>query len=180
MSSEAGKFFTQFKSFAVSSTSRTMLTALQDKDMNTIMGVMVSVGLGTMAYVVKRKAADKEVDLSVENLLKEGVDRSGVLGVLPEMNGILEKMNVGFGNMTGGKQLSRFASRNVLGQIAGPSAGLLQDVTQTISSLASEGVLKKSDTAAMKRLLPYQNLIYLRFLLEKAKDGIDDSIGIRK
>lgn len=180
MSSEAGKFFTQFKSFAVSSTSRTMLTALQDKDMNTIMGIMTSVGLGTVSYVVKQKAADKEVDLSIDNLLKEGVDRSGVLGVLPEMNGALEKMNIGFGRWTGGKQLSRFASRNVLGQIAGPSSGLLQDVTQTISSLASEGVLKKSDTAAMKRLLPYQNLIYIRFLLEKAKDGIDNSLGIRK
>lgn len=180
MSTEAGKFFTQFKSFGVSSTSRTMLTALQDKDMNTLMGMMVSVSLGMMSYVLKTKAAGRDLDLSEDNLIKEGIDRSGLLGVLPELNGFLETMDVGFGRVTGGKALSRFESRNTLGQLAGPSSGLLQDVGQTITSLASDGVLKKSDTAAMKRLLPYQNLFYIRPLLENAKQGIDASLGIRK
>lgn len=179
MSSEVGKFFTQFKSFAVSSTSRTMLTVLQDKDMNTVMGAMISTSLGMMSYVIKQKAADKEVDLSVDNLLREGVDRSGLLGVLSELNGIAETMNVGFGRWTGGKELSRFSSRNLVGQLAGPSSGLLQDLEQIIESLASEGVLKKSDTNALKRLLPYQNLIYLRWLFEKAKQGIDSNLGIK-
>lgn len=180
MSTEAGKFFTQFKSFGVSSTSRTMLTALQDKDMNTVMGMMVSVSLGMMSYVLKTKAAGRELDLSEDNLVKEGIDRSGLLGVLPELNGFLETMNVGLGRVTGGKALSRFESRNTLGQLAGPSSGLLQDVGQTIVSLTADGVLKKSDTAAMKRLLPYQNLFYIRPLLEQAKQGIDSSLGIRK
>lgn len=180
MSSEAGKFFTQFKSFAVSSTSRTMLTALQDKDMNTLQGMAVSITLGTLAYILKTKAAGKEPDLSEGNLLKEGIDRSGLLGVLPELNGILEKMDIGLGRVTGGKELSRFESRNLLGQLAGPSSGLLRDGQAAITSLTADGALRKSDTAAMKRLFPYQNVFYIRSLLENAKDGLDDSLGIRK
>lgn len=180
MSSEAGKFFTQFKSFAVSSTSRTMLTALQDKDMNTLMGMMVSTTLGTLSYILKTKAAGKELDLSEDNLLREGIDRSGMLGVLPELNGVLEKMDIGFGRVTGGKELSRFESRNLLGQILGPSSGTFRDFQNIVTSLAADGVLKKSDTDGMKRLTPYQNVFYTRWLTDKAKEGLDSSLGIRK
>ncbi len=75
-----------------------------------------------------------------------------------------------------GKNTSRYASRNAVEGLVGPSLGLASDVT-TVSQNLADGQIKQKDIHAVRKLMPYQNLFWIRKLLDEAETGIGESIG---
>jgi len=71
----------------------------------------------------------------------------------------------------GSGETSRFRTRDVVGQIAGPSIGLLEDTTNAMHSFA-DGQATLQDVQRLRKLIPGQNLFYSRWLLEEAAKGI--------
>jgi hypothetical protein len=81
--------------------------------------------------------------------------------------------------------MSRYASRNILGQLLGPSGGIIQDAGST-ARLGSNIVARtlgdddaevyRSDIRAARRLLPFQNLWFLRDLIDRMEDGVGDAL----
>ena len=61
----------------------------------------------------------------------------------------------------------------------GPTSGAISDAAQAIGAL-SAGDWRESDTSAMRRLLPYQNLFYMRQLLDQAERGINSELGVAR
>lgn len=180
MSTELGKFVGQFKSFAFASVQRTLLTGLQRRDMNMLMGWSMMVGLGMGVYALKQWQADRPVSDDWRVWLSEGFDRSGTMGWFFEANNMIEKVTrgrVGVNALLGGPPMSRYASRDMIGALIGPSAGLIEDAT-TATGAAFAGDFTGRDTERLRRLLPYQNLFYLRRLFNEAEYGINDSLGI--
>lgn len=180
MSTDLGRTIGQFKSFSVASTQRTLISGLQQRDMAALSGSMMMVGLGMLTYAVKEYQADRELSDDPEKWIAEGFDRSGLTGWFFEANNIMEKVTrgkVGISALTGGPQMSRYASRNVTGALLGPTFGLTQDFVQTTGA-AFAGDWQEQDTRALRRLIPYQNLLYLRDVLDKAEDGINDAFGV--
>lgn len=182
MSTELGKVIGQFKSFSIASTQRTLIAGLQQRDMATLNGAMLMVGLGMLTYTTKEKLAGRDVASFTEDpdvWLTEGFDRSGLLGWFFEANNMAEKVTrgtIGVSALTGGPQMSRYASRNITGALLGPTVGLTQDFVQTTGS-AFSGDWQSQDTRALRRLLPYQNLFYLRSVLDAAEEGVNDALG---
>lgn len=179
MSTELGKVIGQFKSFSIASTQRTLIAGLQQRDMATLNGAMLMVGLGMLTYTAKEKLAGRELSEDPAVWLTEGFDRSGLLGWFFEANNMAEKVtrgNIGVSALTGGPQMSRYASRNITGALLGPTVGLTQDFVQTTGS-AFSGDWQSQDTRALRRLLPYQNLFYLRSVLDAAEEGVNDALG---
>lgn len=183
---EIGRMAFQFKSFAIASTQRMLLSGLQQRDMAALNGLMLSTALGMVSYAVKQKDAGNEISDDPLVWLREGVDRSGVTGWMFEANNMLEKATrgtVGISALTGGPPMSRYASRNMIGAILGPTAGTISGLTSVVqnASVAAMGdePLKASDIHAARRLLPYNNLLVFRQLVDQAEEGIAKSLGAR-
>lgn len=180
MSWELGKLVGQYKSFSVAASQRVLLSSLQQRDLATLNGATVMVGLGAGVYAIKSWQAGKEASDDPAVWIAEGIDRSGITGWFFDVNNVAEKtLGVGVGRALGGPQMSRYANRNALGAILGPSAGTVQDIAK-VGQSALSGDWRKSDARAVRRLLPYQNLFYLRGLFDRAEAGLNENLGVNR
>jgi hypothetical protein len=96
-----------------------------------------------------------------------------------EVNNMSEKMSrgtVGLSALTG-KQVGRYASRNLTGSMLGPAAGTFEDFARVTGSTIS-GEWNQTDSKIMKRLIPYNNIFYLRSVFDNAQKGIDERFGV--
>lgn len=178
MNTELGKTIGQFKSFAFAAHQQVLIAGLQQKDAAALSGVIASITMGMMTYYLKQIAAGREVTEEPEILLAEGVDRSGLLPVIAEMNGVADVFGFGAGTLTGQQPLSRFATRNKVGGLLGPSfGGVVDTATSTraaVDAAISDGEMKESDIRAMRKNLPYQNIFYLRWLFNEAEKNLNN------
>lgn len=177
MSTELGKTVGQFRSFAVSSMQRTMLAGLQQRDAATLNGILVMLGLGAMAYWAKQTVAEQEISDDPAVWAVEAFDKSGMAGWLMDFNGTLEKATrgkVGLSYFTD-KQVSRYASRNVTDAFLGPSIGAVQDIFQVSGSVFA-GDTSQADIHRMRKLLPLQNLFYVRSLFNEVERAIGETV----
>jgi hypothetical protein len=184
MSTELGKTIFQFKSFMLSATQRILISSLQKQDKHMFQGLMSLVSLGMMSYAFKQWDAGREITDDPMTLVIEGIDRSGALGILMEMNNTVEKIT---GNAVGARPLlgvsspaSRYASRSALDSALGPTFGLAGDVIKGLNAISDTGEWTQADTRTIKRLVPGNNLSILRQGFEKLENEINDSMGIDK
>jgi hypothetical protein len=179
MSTELGKTVGQFKSFAISSMQKTMLAGLQQRDAATINGVLLSLGLGALTYWARETIANRETSPDPKVWAVEALDWSGLTGWLMDANGVLEKATrgkVGLSYFTG-KEISRYASRNTAGALLGPTLDMAGDVFQ-ISGASFADAFKRSDLHAARKLLPAQNLFFIRSILDKVEAATGDALGL--
>ncbi|RKZ97290.1 MAG: hypothetical protein DRQ42_09725, partial [Gammaproteobacteria bacterium] len=156
-----GQFVLQFKGFAITSNNRVLLASIDDWTYNRAMGAMAMVGLGYASYALRQIVKGEEVSTDFETAFKEGFDRSGLVAVGGEVNGMLEKLTQGKASaykLAGieGKPLSRFASRNVVSTIFGVSSGTIADMA-AIMGAAATGDWNESDYRAARRTVPFNN-----------------------
>ena len=160
MNGNMGKIFFQFKSFTLSATQKIAIAGLQQGDKNVVSGAMTMVALGSLAYVVKEKAAGREPDYSPDNLITQGVERSGVLGIITEAHGVFDKLTgLGMSRLTG-VEMSRYKSRGALSSLTGPTLGRLQDVGELGGAIQS-GNLEDAGYKGSK-FVPFANLFYFQ------------------
>lgn len=169
---EFGKLALQFKTFSMTATQKILLAGLQRRDAATLNGLILSVTLGILVYQIKKRLLGEEPSEDIGTLIMEGIDQSGVMGSLFDINNIAEKLTrgkVGLSRLTDSNEMSRYAARNWIGSILGPSVGAAQDVGTSIAAL-SNGEATDADKKAMIRLVPFQNLFYLRGLIDNASE----------
>ena len=183
---ELGKLLFQFKSFPLAATSRFMLSTLQNANISpvnsaaSILGVLMPLAL--VSYYVKELSAGKEPSTDWNVLVREAIDRSGLFGIYTDLNAITEKMTrgqVGLMRMLGGEPLSRRASQSVIGDILGPSFGKFGDLaasTGAISDMIAGEQISEGDIRRLRRLMPYQNMFWMRNPLNQAETSIYEAI----
>lgn len=179
MSNELGKVIGQFRSFAFASTQRMFIAGLQRKDLATANGAALMLAMGAGVYWSKSRLAGREPSDNPKVWVAEAIDRSGMTGWLFDLNGMVEKVSrgvIGANALTGGPTLSRYAVRNAVGSVLGPTFGLGEDAFR-VAGAAATGELKRSDIRAARRLLPYQNLWYLRGILNAIEEETAEEIA---
>lgn len=179
MSTELGKAVGQFKSFGISSMQKTMLAGLQQRDAATLNGSLLALGLGAMTYWARQSISGQPLSDDPKQWAVEALDKSGLTGWLMDANNIAEKATrgrVGFSAITG-KQVSRYASRNVTGAFLGPTADAVSDIFQVSGSIFA-GDTTKSDLHKVRQLIPANNLFYLRTLFDKVEAATGDALGL--
>lgn len=178
MHKEIGKTIGQFKSFVFASTQQVLLRSLQQKDAAALNGFISAVSAGMLIYYLKTVAAGKEPSDDPKKWVVEGIDRSGVSGILMEINNMTEKVTrgkIGVNALIGGEIMSRYASRGIVDTLAGPTAGQIKDLA-TITAAITTGDIKESDVKAFRRMLPYQNVFYLNGLFNELEEGIGNAV----
>jgi len=172
MSREMGKTFFQFRSFMMSATQRMLIAGIQGQEANYFGGALMLTTMGMMSYSFKQWDAGREISDDPKELIIEGIDRSGMLGMLMEANNTIEKMSengYGLRPMLGVKSpAARFVSRNKSEAFLGPTYGSLMSTSlKVLGAGTREREWSESDTRALRRLLPYQNLMLFRQAVDK-------------
>lgn len=171
-SSEVGKTLFQFKSFVVASLNRGLIPSLQQNDAKMYAGVVSQVALGMFAYQLTQFVKGEELSSDPQQLIKEGVDRSGVVAVLTTGLGTVETV---LGTNIVGPQLSRYEQRSKLEGLLGPSWGTFEKM-QRVSSATLAGDWDEGTVGAARRLIPAQNLFYLRQLFNKVEESAGEAV----
>nr|WP_029924361.1 hypothetical protein [Ochrobactrum sp. UNC390CL2Tsu3S39] len=168
MKTNWGRLIMQFKSFGLASHQRVLIAGLQERPHRLAEQLVFSTALGMMVGYLKfmERGDTEEANRLLENSglwIADGLDRTGILSLPFEISNTAEKLGSPVGIMKGvqavagdvdqGGAASRYASRNKLGAIAGPWAGVFEDLS-TIAQQLGEGDLKKSGANAMIRQLP--------------------------
>lgn len=189
-----GRVLLNLRSYNMAATQKVMMRYAQGvitgREAHVYMMLMTQIGLG--AAVAKIKADQYGLNTDNWNERKwmvEAMDRSGLLGAFTDINMMAEYATggrVGLSAIAGQGRMSRYASRNMLGQFLGPSAGLASDATTALAlggDIAAkafgdeEAEIYRSDIRAARRLLPYQNMWFLRDLFDRMEDDLGDALG---
>ncbi len=172
MSSELGKMVMQFKTFFFATHNRALVSGIQSGDASFYYGALLQVALGSLVYVLKAKMAGRDINTEPANLVKEGLDWSGMMGWLGEPNNVLENLSggtYGMSAMFGGPPASRYQSRNGIGALLGPTFDLGGDI-KNITSGVLNGEFDDREVRSVRKLLPFQNLFYLSPLLNQVEE----------
>jgi hypothetical protein len=166
----------QFKSYMFAATNRILYSGIQNRnDINMYLGIVAMMGMGMLGYVASSiaRGSKEQLDLSPTNLLSEGLDRSGVLGVLGEI------INIGRKQLQLG-EVSRYKSRDAFGSLLGPTGGSISELVSLFNKInplsSAKGEWTTKDAAIIMKLWPVQNVFYLqsinRQLFHKAAEGL--------
>ena len=167
MSRPMGQSIMQFRAFTMSSTQRIVVAGLQGSDHNTLGGFLAMTSMGMFTYYLKQKSAGREVTTDPAALIIEGIDRSGAMGTLMELNNTLEKISsnsFGLRPASGvSAPASRFASRTIVESMLGPTWGSgLSTFIAASNAITSKEPMTEADGRALRRLLPLQNHTVLK------------------
>lgn len=158
----------QFKSFSMSATTKILMSGIQRHDAAVLQGFIFAGLMGATVFSIQKlikgeDPTEEELGVWVQN----AVDRSGLLGIMMDVNGIAERATHGHFGMSAitGKQVSsRFQSRSVMDAFLGPSLGTAYDVGSLFTGGFSEGGPSMEDARTAVSLVPFNNLFYFRAL----------------
>lgn len=170
-----GGLIGQFKAFPMASMNRTTIPMFQAASMGhaaAIAGIPGMVFLGSALYVARQKMYGREYSDDPRVLLYEGLLRSGVGSILTDGMAMSQDTTAnwfGLGKVLGIEMPSRYYARGFMSDLFGPSFGTIQDAATAFNSLAGLPAgqeLSDQDMVRLWRMLPGQNLFYIRALLE--------------
>jgi hypothetical protein len=177
--SPVSKMLLQFKSFPLAAHTRVTAAGLQQADAAAYSGFLMSTVLGMGVYASKAALAGKADQLSEDSYITwtlEGMDRSGITGIFFEGLNLANHASGGavMDNLysilgeENPKELSRYAQRNTLNKLIGPSGGLVEDLF-SVSQGALGSEWTEGNSNALRRSMPYQNVFYLRGIIDKVQ-----------
>jgi len=178
MNREVGKTLLQFKSFGMAAVNRLLIPMAQGVahgDLATINGAWMMLALGALANAARDTASGYKPATDPTRIAIEAFDRAGFTAYLAEPFDIVS-------GTFGGPRFGRFTSQNIVETAAGPTFGTAEDIRGTLQGMFTEGgkldpELKASDVYRFRKLLPYQNLFYLRRLINALEGEFSEGVG---
>jgi hypothetical protein len=177
MNGDLGKTLGQFKSFAMAANQRVMIRGAQQArmgDARFLSGMMTFISLGMLVYALKSYFSNRDTTDDPVTWVREGIDRSGTLPIFMEAFNTAEKVTGQ--SIIGDSPASRFASRGRVDSLAGPTFGRMQNVSDVLAN-AFDGELKDRDLHSVRKIMPFNNVFWLRKLFDEfeiqAVDALD-------
>lgn len=177
---EVGKAVSQFQGFGWATHQRILISGLQDRDAGALTSVAAMIGLGMVSAAMRDIVRDGQVDQKrdARGWLREGFDRAGVASRFMETDAIVKKA-IGTSPVTAlsGGQTERTASRGFVGQVLGSTAGLVDDTAKAVRGVA-DGSLTGADVHNLRRIMPLQNFIAFKGILDQAEENLVQRYGL--
>jgi hypothetical protein len=168
-SNELGKFFLQFKSFAMSAHHRILLSGIQRADADVLAQVTTMIILGGLTGNIKAQLGGYDPKVGAA-MWEDALDRSGLAGWLMEPYNAASALTGGRISVTG-EPVSRFQARSQFQGLAGPSVDMALGVVESVSAFSS-GKANYRDVRKLMRPIPGNNIWYLLPLFKKVEDGV--------
>lgn len=159
------------RSFGFAVMHNIFLAGLQRHDAAFYSGLMMAVTLGMMTYATKSWLHDRTLSDDPRVWVAEGIDRSGVLGYLMDVNFAVERLSgnrYGLAALTGAPPLSRRSGGDLGEAILGIPFSMLND-TGDLMSTVLHGKTPKAHQ--FTRLAPYANLWYLQAVIRAVQEA---------
>lgn len=176
-----GKILFQFKSFGMSSVTKTMLAGLQKHDVKSLYGAMISVALGSLSYIIGAKLAggwaEEQLNAAVAqknwgHFFDEGFSRAGLNGIYGNVLDAASTLpNVGKLLRLGGMPTQRTSGDDMWDQLLGPSYDLGSRI-YTLAADAASGKVDRNTFHHFSMMLPLQNNYLVRRLLNRIEEGL--------
>jgi|TARA_B110000438_G_scaffold291684_1_gene328973 hypothetical protein len=166
MRTPLGRMVGQFKSFSFAAFNRVTVPQTQlmfHGDGRAAAGMISMIGIGGMIYGMKQTLKGQEITTDPEELVREALDRAGYFGIMADFSALAEKISGdALGHLPFGYEVSKYHSRNLSGDLLGPSVGWGEDVGRTFTNIVGTVFDDKNwtdaDVRAARRLVPFQNL----------------------
>jgi hypothetical protein len=167
----------QFRSFAMSSITKTLLSNIQEHNMQTFNGMMVSIGLGMMSYYlygVAKGGKDYEemMNAPVEKWIDEGIIRSGQLAVLEDVMRAAQRIpaTAPYASFSGTRSTVR-SGGDFRDFFMGPTLDLAKDLGAVVTGLDDP---TRHTLHMFRQLLPFQNHLFIR----RGYDAIESQFNL--
>jgi len=183
------KLLFQFKSFGMSSTTKTFLAGAQGMkqgDMAFVMGGVISLALGSLSYYTYANIVGGTVKEKMESALAKGkwelfadeaINRSGLLGVGADLQSAFAATPLAPYTTFSGERSTRRGGDNLWETVVGPTVGDLgpraANLTYSLGKAGTTGQAGDVAWADVRRLAPFQN----HFMLRQFYDMIEAAAG---
>lgn len=132
--------------------------------------------LGALANAARDTAAGYAPATDPTRIAVEAFDRAGFTSFLSE------PLDLASG-LVNGPRFGRFTSQSLTETAGGPTFGTAQDLYDTVRGTFTEGEkfdpkVKAADVYRFRKLLPYQNLFYLRRLVNGLEGEFSEGLGV--
>lgn len=182
MSKPVFKLIGQFKSFVAASYEKTLLANLQQADARTLQGLAGSLGIGMLSYRLYTWVAGQQVSDRPQDWIKEGIEHSGALGWLTELNNMQAKATGGktdaFNLIGADRPVSRRQSEGAFDDMLGPTASKIKTMID-LTSDAFHGNWNAHDNHKLRQLVFLQNHFAIRAAVDQVEDGIAQRMGMK-
>lgn len=169
------KMVFQLKSFALSSTSKTLYAGLQQPDMALVNSKLVSLALGALSYytwavATGGDALDEANKLDPGKWADEAIARSGVLAVGQDAWELSQRLP-GLAPYTtiSGERTNRMQAQGLFEMLGGPSVDLALNAGGVILDLDEP---TQSTIHKLRLMLPFQNLAFFRQALDRIEESV--------
>lgn len=164
---QAYKSMFLFKGYPSSATTKLLMSMATRQDTRSTAGLMMITLGGMMTYVIKEKLAGREPNLELPNLIRQSVDRSGILGLVADPL-FQTKRAADSIKKYGGKAWFTEPTDYLLG----PNASIINPVYSGImeAGFSQEGISPKT-AYQLKALIPYYTSGWLGHQKPKPKKG---------
>lgn len=175
------KMIGQFRSFAFSSTTKTLMSGIQQRDMAVVNGAMVSLAMGAVSYYIWAvtsggRALEEMLNAGPDKWADEAIDRSGLLGILGEVRNVGERVPLIQKGITfSGERTTRRGGEDLIGTILGPNFDLADRYATILMSLDEP---TQSTTHKIRTVIPFQNVWWLRRGFDEVERGFNQAFGV--
>jgi hypothetical protein len=180
----------QFKSFTAASFERTLIANVQRRDAASLQGLIWSTGAGGAIYALQQVLANKPITSDPGEFAREAMARAGWPGWGEEINSFTRKAT-GFDiySPITNKESTKYQSRKAADTFLGPTWSSISNTMSVIKGLSGAasgkapgegGGWTASNTSASRRLLPLQNAIGIRLLMDEVESKFNGAFGIPK
>lgn len=173
---EAGKLIGQFRSFGLSSTTKTLMAGLQAHDAAYFQGIMVSLALGTVSYYLWAvasggKAYEDMMNADIGRWADEAIARSGQMAIFDEMQRIAQRlpMTAEYSSFSG-ERTSRRQGGDLIDVLLGPTFDLLRKGATVAAGIDDP---TRATGHAARQMLPYQNVFFIRWVFDRIEEFAD-------
>lgn len=175
------KLIGQFRSFAFSSTQKTLMAGLQRSDAAFINGILASVPFGALSYYLYAMASGGKQQEEMENAdlarwTDEIISRSGVIGILSEVQRLGERIPATqpYANFSGDR-VARRGGSGIMSAAFGPSFDLADTAARIATGIDDPTA---ATLGAGFNLIPYNNVFWLQRAFQQMEETTADALNI--
>jgi hypothetical protein len=177
-----GAVLLKYKTFLSKAHDDIFLATFDRNELDAYMSMVAMTGMGAIIYGLVQNSNDEEISNDPKVITMEALERSGIFSIPIEISNILSKglgQEYSINSLIGIEQdSSRNRGRAKADVVLGPVVGTINKVLGLPYDLTHDETI--ASTHRKRKMIPGQNLFYLKSIFDKAEESYNKVNGIHK